>query len=147
LNKKEYKNKLFYARDVNTHRAERVYPGKSAPYKIYLRPDATPPINHVLVPFDAKKNEIAEYIAMTKGASDSTIHITETARKKDVSEIITVDKETVTIEPVSYKSLVFVLSRLASKQGEMIYELVSEIMPVIESIAEKTEDNDLEMTA
>jgi len=75
-----YQGRLFYAREVTTHRPERSGGGRGSPYRLYLRADATPPKDHALVPIEAKNGEIGAYIAAARGAPDATLHVTQVPR-------------------------------------------------------------------
>jgi hypothetical protein len=74
LGQRAYRGHLFYARNIVTHKAERAAPGRTSPYKIYLRDDATPPAGYVLVPLSTPKDRVATVIAEKKGATDATVH-------------------------------------------------------------------------
>jgi hypothetical protein len=76
LGQRPYRDRLYYARNVVTHKAERSGPGRTAPYRIYLRDDATPPRDYVLVPLSTPRDRIAQVVAEKKGALDATVHVT-----------------------------------------------------------------------
>lgn len=75
LGQRPYRDRLYYARNVVTHKAERSGPGRTAPYRIYLRDDATPPRDYVLVPLSTPRDRIAQVVAEKKGAADATVHV------------------------------------------------------------------------
>lgn len=71
-----YRESLYYARDAVTQAPQRIAGDRRSPYRVYLRPDATVPAGHVLVPIGARGAEIGEYIAAARGATDAGVHVT-----------------------------------------------------------------------
>lgn len=145
LDRAKYRDRLWYARHVVSGRAERTGPGKSAPYKIYLRQDATPPKDFVLVPYSAKgKTEIAEYIAHAKGVADASVHVTQLKpRPIMASGEPTADKaeavgSAVTVDFVSVATR---LVGVVKEQAELINELV-ETVDILVATSSATVESD-----
>lgn len=132
LNRAEYRDRLFYARHVVTRRAERVGPGKSAPYKIYLRPDAVPPKDHVLVPISARPSEVGEYIAIARGVKDATAHVTQ---EHPEEQLVEAPVAATSPRPIDYEHVTEQLVKIVSAQTALINDLV----PLVGMVAEPTE--------
>jgi hypothetical protein len=129
MNHAEYRDKLFYARHVVTHKAERTGPGKSAPYKVYLRSDAKPPKDYVLVPISAKSREVAEYVAIARGSEDPTVHTKQNLpNTAPASKSVDMTLEAATVEHPSALSVQDVttrLTRIIKVQAELIDEAIA----------------------
>lgn len=111
-----YKGRLFYARHVVTHKAERAGTGRTASHRLYLRPDAIPPTDHVLVPIEAHGDEIAEYIAIARGVPDSTVHVMRTPDQAPSAPILS--------PAVDFEALAIQLTEVIKAQAEVIDRMV-----------------------
>ena len=106
----EYRGRLFYARDAVTQKAERASADRYAPYRLYLRSDATPSTGHILVPIEVTGEAIGEYIAQAKGADDATVHVTETPVLSEPCETPVLD----------FQALADGLTRVVREQSDVI---------------------------